>query len=188
MSYAEFDYWTLKKYVPDYICDEIVKNHTDFEGARSSTRPWNTDERENYRKSDIYWIKDPFYKHLFFDVISRENYDSGLNFQLEYIEDLQLTRYIAPDGHYNFHRDDDGHSRRNIDDSVRKISVTCLLTDPSEFEGGNFQILTSDTPYDVKLEKGDIIMFPSYLLHRVSPVTKGVRHSLVAWANGRAFV
>ena len=60
MSYAEFDYWTLKKYVPDYICDEIVKNHTDFEGAKSSTRPWNTDERENYRKSDINWIRDQF--------------------------------------------------------------------------------------------------------------------------------
>ena len=74
------------------------------------------------------------------------------------------------------------------DDSVRKLSMSCLLTDPSEFEGGNLQVQTSDTPYDVKLEKGDIVIFPSYVLHRVSPVTKGVRHSLVAWANGSAFV
>ena len=182
MSYAKFDYWTLKKYVPDYICDEIVKNHTDFEDGVMKSGP------HNYRKSDIRWIRDPFYKHLFFDIISRENHDSGLNFQLDYIEDLQLTRYIAPDGHYNFHRDSDGHSRENIDDSVRKISMTCLLTDPNEFEGGDLQIQTSDTPYDVKLEKGDIVVFPSYLLHRVSPVTKGIRHSLVAWAHGSAFV
>ena len=88
----------------------------------------------------------------------------------------------------NFHSDDDGHSRENIDDSIRKISMSCLLTDSSEFEGGNFQLQTSAKPYDIKLEKGDIILFPSYKLHRVSSVTKGTRHSLVAWAHGRAFV
>ena len=111
-----------------------------------------------------------------------------LNFQLEYLENIQLTRYVAPDGHYDFHTDDDGHSRENIDNSIRKISMSCLLTDSSEFEGGNVQIQTGESPYDVKLEKGDIILFPSYKLHRVSPVTKGTRHSLVAWAHGRAFV
>ena len=111
-----------------------------------------------------------------------------MNFQLEVIEDLQLTRYVAPDGHYNFHVDSDGHARKNIDDTVRKISMTCLLTDPNQFEGGDFQIQTGGEPYNVEVKKGDIILFPSYILHRVSPVTKGVRHSLVAWTHGRAFV
>ena len=66
--------------------------------------------------------------------------------------------------------------------------MTCLLTDPNEFEGGNFELQTSATPHDIKLEKGDIVIFPSYKLHRVSPVTKGIRHSMVAWAHGSAFV
>ena len=66
--------------------------------------------------------------------------------------------------------------------------MSCLLSDSSEFEGGSFQMQTGDTPYDVELKKGDIVIFPSYKLHRVSPVTKGVRHSLVAWAHGSAFV
>ena len=184
MSYAKFDYWFIEKYIPDYICDEIIKNHSDFSTANLQDGSVISD----VRKSGICWIKEPFYKNLVFDIITRTNRDSGLNFQLERLEDLQLTRYVAPDGHYDFHTDDDGHSRENIDDSMRKISMSCLLTDSSEFEGGDFQLQTSATPYNIKLEKGDIVMFPSYVLHRVSPVTKGTRHSLVAWAHGRAFV
>ena len=184
MSYARFDYWHIDKYIPDYVCDEIIKNYSDFSTAGLQ----GGDIRSNVRNSGVCWIKEPFYKNLVFDIITRTNRDSGLNFQLEYLENLQLTRYVAPDGHYDFHTDDDGHSRENIDDSMRKISMSCLLTDSSEFEGGNFQIQTGESPYDVKLEKGDIILFPSYKLHRVSPVTKGTRHSLVAWAHGSAFV
>ena len=184
MSYASFDYWHIDKYIPDYVCDEIIKNYSDFSTAGLQ----GGDIRSNVRNSGVCWIREPFYKNLVFDIITRTNRDSGLNFQLEYLEDLQLTRYVAPDGHYDFHIDGDGHSRKNIDDSVRKLSMSCLLTDPSEFEGGNFQLQTSATPYNIKLEKGDIIMFPSYVLHRVSPVTKGTRHSLVAWAHGSAFV
>lgn len=184
MSYARFDYWHIDKYIPDYVCDEIIKNYSDFSTANLQGGAIKSD----VRNSGVCWIREPFYKNLVFDIITRTNRDSGLNFQLEYLENLQLTRYVAPDGHYDFHTDDDGHSRENIDDSMRKISMSCLLTDSSEFEGGNFQIQTGESPYDVKLEKGDIILFPSYKLHRVSPVTKGTRHSLVAWAHGRAFV
>ena len=64
MSYAEFDYWTLKKYVPDYICDEIVKNHTDFADGSVGD---NHNVLSDVRKSDICWIKEPFYLNLFFD-------------------------------------------------------------------------------------------------------------------------
>ena len=183
MSYAEFDYWNIKEYVPDYVCDEILKNYTDFGDGLI-----HGGELSDTRKSGVCWIDEPFYKNLFFDIISRANCDSGLNFNLESLENLQLTRYVAPDGHYDFHIDSDGHSRKNVNDSVRKLSMSCLLSDSSEFEGGSFQMQTGDTPYDVELKKGDIVIFPSYKLHRVSPVTKGVRHSLVAWAHGSAFV
>ena len=186
MSYAEFDYWSIRKYVPEHICDEIVKNYTDFDDASVGDNHYALSD---VRKSDICWIKEPFYLNLFFDIITRTNRVSGLNFQLDHIEDLQLTRYVAPDGHYDFHSDGNGHSRKNVDDSVRKLSMICLLSDSNQFEGGSFQITSGSTDtYDVKLEKGDIVIFPSYVLHRVSPVTKGIRHSIVAWVRGRAFV
>ena len=183
MSYTEFDYWTIREYVPDYICDEVLKNYNNFgDGLIQDGK------LSDNRKSGVCWIDEPFYKNLFFDIISRANCDSGLNFNLESLENLQLTRYVAPDGHYDFHIDSDGHSRKNVNDSVRKLSMSCLLSDSSEFEGGSFQMQTGDTPYDVELKKGDIVIFPSYKLHRVSPVTKGIRYSLVAWARGSAIV
>ena len=183
MSYGEFVYWTINEYIPDYICDEIIKNYTVFEDSFTKGGVIS-----DYRKSGQCWITEPFYKNLFFDVISRMNCDSGLNFNLQGLENLQLTRYVAPDGHYNFHIDSDGHSRRDVNESVRKLSMSCLLSDSSEFEGGIFQIQTGDAPYDIEMKKGDIVIFPSYKLHRVSPVTKGIRYSLVAWARGSAIV
>ena len=183
MSYAEFDYWFVKKYVPDHICDVIIENYTDFTEGMI-----RTNELNDVRKSGVCWVNEPFYKNLVFDIICRQNRNSGLNFQLDCLEDVQITRYVAPDGHFDFHIDGNGHARENVDDSVRKLSMTCLLSEPSEFEGGVFEIQSGDSPYDIEMKKGDIVIFPSYKLHRVSPVTKGVRHSMVAWGHGRAFV
>ena len=184
MSYAEFDYWFVKKYVPDHICDVIIENYTDFTEGMI-----RTNELNDVRKSGVCWVNEPFYKNLVFDIICRQNRNSGLNFQLDCLEDVQITRYVAPDGHFDFHIDGNGHARENDDDSVRKLSMTCLLSDPSEFEGGVFEMTSGKTgTFNIDLEKGDIVIFPSYKLHRVSPVTKGVRHSMVAWGHGRAFV
>ena len=184
MSYAEFDYWFVKKYVPDHICDVIIENYTDFTEGMI-----RTNELNDVRKSGVCWVNEPFYKNLVFDIICRQNRNSGLNFQLDCLEDVQITRYVAPDGHFDFHIDGNGHARENVDDSVRKLSMTCLLSDPSEFEGGVFEMTSGKTgTFNIDLEKGDIVIFPSYKLHRVSPVTKGIRYSLVAWARGSAIV
>jgi len=74
-----------------------------------------------------------------------------------------------------------------VEEDVRKISFTILLND--EFEGGEFE-LEAGSPanperiHTVDLKKGDAILFPSYTWHRVQPVTKGTRHSLVGWVRG----
>lgn len=183
MSHATWDYWTYRDYIPHYICDELIKNHDNFD--HGTLRGGTIDE--DMRRSGVCWVSSPFWVNLFFDIILRANQESQLNYNIVGVEDLQLTRYVAPDGHYDFHIDGDGHTRKNADDVVRKLSMSCLLTDPKEFEGGKFQCQNGAEPYDVELNKGDIVIFPSYTLHRVSPVTKGERYSLVAWANGKAF-
>ena len=68
--------------------------------------------------------------------------------------------------------------------SLRKLSAVLLLTDPSEFEGGELQIFTSNQPRTVPLKKGSIVFFPSFFLHRVTEVTKGNRQTLVLWIGG----
>ena len=72
--------------------------------------------------------------------------------------------------------------------SSRKISIVVQLSDPLEYEGGELQISDGGTNRVCEKTKGTIIIFPSYLLHRVTPVTKGTRRSLVLWVTGPPFV
>ena len=79
---------------------------------------------------------------------------------------------------------------------IRKLSVTVSLTDPKEYKGGELEFDFRDKDPDKKpniracteiLPKGSLVVFPSFVWHRVKPVTKGVRHSLVIWNLGYPF-
>ncbi len=71
--------------------------------------------------------------------------------------------------------------------SPRKLSMVLQLSDPSEYEGGDLELFTSANPIITKKQKGIIHAFPSYVMHRVTPVTKGVRKTLVVWIAGPRF-
>jgi PKHD-type hydroxylase len=99
-------------------------------------------------------------------------------------EPLQLGMYNANDtGHYTWHRD--SSDRVEI---PRKLSMSLLLSDPKDFEGGEFQIkVADDNPITLEQKKGRAWFFPSHTLHRVAPITKGMRRSLVLWIGGPEF-
>lgn len=98
-------------------------------------------------------------------------------------EPIQLTNYDQSEqGMYGWHVDYGG--RINIS---RKLSLVLQLTDPSQYEGGNLQVLTSGQPQTVRKQRGLVAAFPSYVLHQVTPVTSGSRQSLVAWVSGPPF-
>jgi PKHD-type hydroxylase len=102
-------------------------------------------------------------------------------------EPLQLSVYDSKDeirGHYAWHIDrSNSHTV-----TTRKLSMSLLLSDPSEFEGGELEIkFNSDSITTLEQKKGRAWFFPSWTLHRVAPVTKGVRKSLVLWISGPPF-
>jgi PKHD-type hydroxylase len=102
-----------------------------------------------------------------------------------FYEPMQLGVYTGDTGgHYGWHTDSSSQ-----DSGVpRKLSMVLLLSEPSEFEGGEFQVkTTSDEAQTLELKRGRAWFFPSYTLHRVTPVTKGVRRSLVLWVGGPPF-
>ena len=120
-----------------------------------------------YRKiTDV--VLDLNKKFFQFDVF-------GLN------EGLQFTNYKAPSDKYGKHID------RAYDFLVRKLSLSIQLTDPNEYEGGELIIYEDDIGLEMKKEQGTLVMFPSWMLHEVKPVTKGERNSLVAWVTGNQF-
>jgi PKHD-type hydroxylase len=96
-------------------------------------------------------------------------------------EGLQLTKYNSPGGKYIRHID------RGMGHEVRKLSVTIQLSDPSEYEGGELVLHYDHEPTVMSKDQGRLIVFPSYVLHEVKPVTKGTRYSLVAWVTGEPF-
>jgi PKHD-type hydroxylase len=98
-------------------------------------------------------------------------------------EDTQLGRYKSIDnGHYDWHID----CFPPVNGVQRKLSISILLSDPSTFEGGELQFKGVEDQ-KVLTTQGSIIVFPSFIEHRVTPVTKGVRYSAVTWVNGPAF-
>jgi predicted 2-oxoglutarate/Fe(II)-dependent dioxygenase YbiX len=138
------------------------------------------------RRSKVFWLPktDEFHEiyRTLFELVGNCNRDFYQFNIHELVENIQYTVYNEDDqGHYDWHVDmGPGKARR-------KLSLVVQLSDPSEYEGGELQINTGKIMIPEK-EKGTVILFPSYLLHRVTPVTKGTRRSLVVWINGPAFV
>ena len=96
-------------------------------------------------------------------------------------EGFQFTNYEAPSGKYGKHVD------RGINIPVRKLSISIQLTDPKEYEGGELYLYDNDKGMSMDKTQGTLILFPSYVLHEVMPVTKGERNSLVTWVTGKQF-
>ena len=137
------------------------------------------------RRSQVSWLTNtPDTKWVFeklADVASKMN-AQHFRFDLTgFGEPLQLTNYNqSENGMYGWHLDYGGGISR-------KLSMAIQLTDPSEYEGGNLQVMVSGQPQNIRKQRGLIAIFPSYVLHQVTPVTQGSRQSLVAWISGPAF-
>ena len=102
-------------------------------------------------------------------------------------EDLGVMRYDAPQGevpagHYRWHQDFGGGIY-----SWRKVSVVALLSEPEDFDGGDLVLFTDGERKADLSQRGDLVMFPSWVPHCVLPVTRGRRHTLVAWVSGARF-
>jgi len=96
-------------------------------------------------------------------------------------EGFQFTRYDAPTGHYGLHID------KIFNRTVRKLSLTIQLSSPEDYEGGELALKFNEGDNLMPKDLGKMIVFPSYVLHEVRPVTKGTRYSLVAWVTGKPF-
>ena len=139
------------------------------------------------RRSQVSWLNKTPDTAWVFEKLS--HVASALNAQYYrfdltgFTEPLQLTNYNQSEkGMYGWHQDYGGKLSPS-----RKLSMVLQLTDPSQYEGGNLQILTSGEPVNVRKQRGLIAAFPSYVLHQVTPVTSGSRQSLVTWISGPAF-
>lgn len=166
-------------------CDFIVQ----FAKKQGLTKAVvSSGKKHETRKSNVTWLAPcnelvPTYKKLT-DIVMNLN-DQFFNFDLYgFSEGLQFTNYTAPGEKYGKHVD------RYYDGLVRKLSISVQLTDPKKYQGGDFCLYPGEghnSKAVMKKGQGTLIIFPSYILHEVKPVTKGERNSIVAWITGPAF-
>lgn len=142
------------------------------------------------RKSSIGWIALGADSRWLFERIGKLAIESNKKlwrFDLGgLLEQLQYSRYEAPAGGYDWHLDI-ASSSTMASGARRKISVVVQLSDPDECFGGELELRPARHVIAPFLEMGSAVLFPSYLLHRVSPVKQGSRESLVAWVTGPPF-
>ena len=137
------------------------------------------------RTSHISWIpfnKMPEMYSTLENIMLRTN-NNHFGFEgMKITEQAQYTEYPAG-GFYDWHIDSDINGIN--EPPVRKISMTCLLSHESEFEGGGLELMSDGKI--ARPKQGQAIFFASYIRHRVIPITKGVRKSLVMWFGGPSF-
>ena len=136
--------------------------------------------------SDTLWIFQRM--NMVIDAVNNQYY----NFDLNGYDFFQYTEYDAHEnGKYDYHMDTlMGNTIPKDMIETRKLSVTMCINEPGEeYEGGEFQINNSEEKKasTIETKKGRMILFPSFMIHRVAPVTKGKRKSIVVWVNGPKF-
>jgi PKHD-type hydroxylase len=139
-------------------------------------------EVSDYRVSDIAWLsnnpKTSWVYDRIADLAIKANSEMW-NFDIwDFQDDLQYTSYYGNGGHYDWHAD------LGVGISNRKLSVVLQLSNADEYEGGELQMNTGGSILNVPKEKGLICFFPSFVLHRVTPLSSGLRRSLVTWLCG----
>ena len=176
------------------LCDSIVasaENNFDEALLMPNNKLKSGFLKERVRKGNTYFDSQPWVYDLIWPYLHLANESAEWNFEISAAENYQISKY-TPGDFYTAHLDSLGTHTTKFNspdkevfhDKTRKISLSVNLNDPSEYEGGELKIFGVPK---TNQEIGTLNFFPSYLPHEVTPVTKGVRYSLVMWFLGYPF-
>tara|TARA_R100000005_G_scaffold61929_1_gene31891 strand:+ start:34 stop:663 length:630 start_codon:yes stop_codon:yes gene_type:complete len=202
-------YWYFESAIPVRICDEIVKYGKQLQDGLATTGGYGDVKKLNQkqikdlkkkRDSNIVWMNDRWIYKEIQPYVHTANRNAGWNYEWTYSESCQFTKYDKGQ-YYDWHCDswDRPYVREANDPSngkIRKLSVTVSLSDPKDYKGGELEFDFRNKDPDKKpnivkckeiLPKGSLVVFPSFVWHRVCPVKKGSRYSLVIWNLGWPF-
>ena len=192
------EYYYFTEVLDKEMCGKIIG--LGAEGFNEATvghgAPTSIIDKE-IRTSETAWSSEPWLYDLIWPYMVEANTQAGWEYDVKTAEAVQITRY-EKGGFYNFHKDGQSdnlgayNSPQNLftHRKVRKLSMVIILND--DYEGAGFEFATmgngASTLYTPEFNKiGSIIVFPSFLVHRVKPVTKGTRYAAVCWFLGPPF-
>ena len=205
-------YWFFKSAIPVKVCQQIIDTALEKQQQVGVTGVQAKKLREKkklskkdvldlkkQRHSNIVWMDHPWIFNLIQPFIREANQNAGWNYEWDWSESPQFTIYNKKQ-HYDWHCDSFSEPYNcpqlpSKHGKVRKLSVTISLSDPKDYKGGDLEFDFRNHPLkstnkvickDVK-PRGSIVVFPSFLWHRVKPVISGTRYSLVIWNIGFPF-
>ena len=176
---------TIGPIFTEKLCKEIIDLSSTLKKEQGKIKYGEAGEYDKKRRhSTISWIPfnkmQPMYDDLIYLVQKINRNHFGFD-NIQITEEAQVSEY-SKGQFYHWHTDSSIDMIK--EPPVRKLSMTLLLNDPSKFEGGNLEIAGKTLSH---MKQGHATIFASFLQHRVTPVTKGVRKSLVVWFNGEPF-
>jgi len=202
--YVNNVYWFFEKAFTKNFCDDIIKAGFDknpklgitgeYEGKKLTNK--SKKDLKKVRDSSIAFLDDPWIYNEIRNVIQAANHNAGWKYNYEHYESVQFTVYKQGQ-HYDWHQDGKAQpygeeSHPNYRGLIRKLSMTIALNDSSEYKGGDFLFDMSNPRQKNRIikvkelkHKGSAVIFPSFMFHKVAPVTKGTRYSLVVWVLGK---
>ena len=185
-------YWMWKKELLPELCQDIIdRAGGNFEeGTLASKKSVGGELDNDIRKTNICWNSDEDLFDIAFEYMPIANKKAGWNFQIDSAENFQIGQF-PKGGHYDWHVDGlaidpiNAPNNKLLHGKTRKISMVVWLNE--DFQRGDFEFHKCYMKNNViKPTQGTVIMFPSWLIHRVTPVTKGTRYSLVSWFLGQS--
>jgi PKHD-type hydroxylase len=205
-------YYYFKNALTPRFCDELIKygvsqqeqlgftgNQTKKLNENKPLSKKDINDLKKKRDSNVVWLNDAWIYKEIHPYVHQANKDAGWNFQWDFSESCQFTKYKL-NQFYDWHCDSwngpyDMVNDKNFHGKIRKLSVTCSLSAPEDYEGGELEFDFRNTDPGKEsfkkcneiLSRGSIVVFPSHVWHRVKPVTKGIRYSLVIWNLGFPF-
>ena len=201
-------FWYFKSVIPLNICDDICKYGKQLQDQIAVTggyqvKKLNKKQITNFKKkrnSDIVWMNDRWIYNEIQPYIHEANKNAGWNFNWDFSESFQFTKY-KKEQYYGWHCDSwdkpyDSPQNPNSHGKIRNLSITVTLSDPKDYTGGELEFDFRNMDPDKKrnvykckeiLPKGSLVVFPSFVWHRICPVKSGERNSLVIWNLGYPF-
>lgn len=188
-----FWYQAYHKWFTEEDCQKIVQLGKTFKPKDATIFEGKGKIDNSIRRSTVRWLSrfEPRCFTLFHTVkaLFEEANAQVFGFDLTHLSEIQFTEYHAEvRGKYGWHRDLMWVTKNS--QIQRKLSMVVQLSKPEDYEGGKLELNFEEKDIalpDKMLDQGSVIMFPAFVLHRVTPVTKGTRYSLVSWHSGPPF-
>ena len=192
---TKYSYWVFRDVLSEKDRNKIKRKAKKSGYSEGTIEDSSCDNVKDVRNSDVSFSSDQFLYDIFVPLVKTANERSGWKYDLDWYAAVQLAKY-KKNQHYSWHTDGPSdhfgiyHDEGNSKGKVRKVSLVACLS--NGYVGGDLELALQrqDCGNEIlypEMKSGDVIVFPSYVFHRSTPIEKGIKYSAAMWCLGPPF-